>query len=98
MTENKRESRLDREDGLREMLHHKALNVVQTIIRRDVEELGVGDVLVVHEQSRLDDGEDVQHRAGEKAGGLQDLGPLDQDAVVAEVVIVDVPDAHGEEV
>ena len=46
----------------------------------------------------LDDGEDVQHGTREEAGGLQDLGPLDQDAVVAEVVVVDVPDAHGEEV
>ena len=74
------------------MLHHEALDIVEAVVGRDVEELLGGDAVVIHEQRGLDDGEDVQHRAGEQAGRLQQLGPLDQDAVVGEVtVVVDVP-------
>ena len=97
MAEHQREPGLDREDGLGQMLVDVALHIVQTVVGRDIQELIVRDILIVDQQGGLDDGEDVQHGAREEAGGLEDLGPLDQDAVVAEVIVVNVPDTHPQE-
>ena len=78
------------------MLIDISLHIVQTVVGRDIQELCVGDVLVVHEKGGLDDGEDVQYGAGEEAGCLEDLGPFDQDAVIAEVIVMDVPNHNSD--
>ena len=64
----------------------------------DVGEVLGGDTVRVAEQRGLDDGEDVEDGAGEHRRGLQHLGPLDQHALVREVVIRGVLETHRGEV
>ena len=73
-----------------------SLNIVETVVGGEVEELLLRHMLIIDHQRGLDDGEDVQHGAGEEAGCLEDLSPFDQDAVIAEVIVMDVPNHNSD--